>query len=100
MKLSAIVGLLCLLLSTAAVAGKHEADEKAIRDVVNTFVTAWNKHDVKGLTSVWTNDATAINPAGRRAFGRGEIEKLFTDEHTTFMKTSKARMNVETFRFV
>jgi uncharacterized protein (TIGR02246 family) len=38
------------------------------------------------MAAVFTEDADLINPFGRVARGRAEIEKLFTDEHATFMK--------------
>jgi len=60
--------------------------EKEVRSVEDAFVTAWNKHDPKAMAAQWAPDGDLINPFGRWAAGRAEIEKLFTDEHTTFMK--------------
>ena len=56
------------------------------------FFGAWNVHDVKTMGSFWTDDATLINPMGRVAHGRAEIEKLLADEQTTVFKSSTAKV--------
>ncbi len=62
--------------------------EKEVRSVEDAFVAAWNKHDPKGMAAEWAPDGDLINPFGRWAAGRAEVEKLFTDEHATVMKMS------------
>lgn len=64
------------------------SDEAAIKSAINDFVTAWNKHDAKAMAASWAPDADVINPAGRAAKGRAEIEKLFKEEQSTFMHAS------------
>lgn len=56
-------------------------DEDAIKAVVAEFGTAWGKHDPKAMTALYADDATILNPWGRVAKGKAEVEKLFTDEH-------------------
>ncbi len=97
--MKALLFLTVLLSSVGAQAAKTNPEEKWIREVVNKFQTAWNAHDTKTMASIWADDATIINPQGRRANGRKEIEKMFQDEHTTIMKGTTATFNVETFRF-
>jgi uncharacterized protein (TIGR02246 family) len=58
-----------------------QADEAAIRKLSNDFFAAWSRDDVKAMTATFAEDADLINPFGRVARGRAEIEKLFTDEH-------------------
>jgi len=50
------------------------------------FKAAWDRNDAKALAAFWTADGDLINPFGRVAKGRTEIEKLFQDEQTTIMK--------------
>ena len=71
--------------STTALA-IDSADEKAIKDRINDFKVAWEKDDAKAMSSAWTEDATLINPFGRKANGRAEMEKIFVDEHATIFK--------------
>jgi uncharacterized protein (TIGR02246 family) len=99
MKTTLSLSVLVLLTALNAYGAKSNADESALRELTNKFTTAWNQHDSKALTALWAQDATAINPSGRRASGRAEITKLFQDEHTTFMKSSQGTMNIESFRF-
>jgi len=73
-------------------------DEAAIRKLSSDFCAAWTRHDVKAMAAVWADDADIINPAGRVAKGRAEIEKLLTDEHagpfkgTSYEATVSVRM--------
>lgn len=52
------------------------------------FKAAWDRHDAKALAAFWAEDGDLINPFGRVAKGRAEVEKLFHDEQTTVMKSS------------
>jgi len=72
-----VFAALAVLPSLAAAQG----DEAAIRKVSADFLAAWNKDDAKAMAATFAPDADAINPSGRVAKGRAEIEKLFTDEH-------------------
>jgi uncharacterized protein (TIGR02246 family) len=84
--------LMTLALPTFAAPASSTKDEEAINQNARAFFAAWNKNDVKGLIAHWTDDATLINPFGRIAHGKAEIEKLFTDEQTTVFKGSTAKI--------
>lgn len=59
----------------------EKADEKAIRNVVQSYQDAYNQQDATKLAAQWTSDATYINPVtGESAEGREEIEKLFKEK--------------------
>src|SRR5262245_6266778 len=64
-------------------------DEGAIKQLQSDFVNAWNKHDSKAMTAVFDDDADLINPQGRHARGREQIERLFRDEHASALKDTK-----------
>lgn len=61
-------------------------DEAAIRQECAKFVSAWNIHDAKAMAAVWAEDGDLINPFGRVAKGRAEIEELFAGEQAGVMK--------------
>ena len=71
-----------LAFSTAMAAG----DEEAIQKRLDEFVAAWNNHDAEAMAALWAPDGDLINPFGRVAKGRPEVEKLFIDEHASFTK--------------
>ena len=88
-----IYPLLALLVFAAGApcvmsAADMSSDETAIRKSTTDFVAAWNHQDAKAMAAVFSDDADLINPSGRVAKGHAEIEKLFTDEHTTVMRSS------------
>jgi uncharacterized protein (TIGR02246 family) len=60
----------------------QSADEKAIRDVDDLFISNYNKADSKALASLFTEDAEVVEPNGDRFQGRGQIEQSFTDTFT------------------
>jgi uncharacterized protein (TIGR02246 family) len=99
MKRTALVSLFFVLIGSNVFAAKTTTEETALRELTSQFAAAWNKHDAKALTATFGENATVINPMGRRANGRDAIQTLFNDEHTTFMKDTQATMTVETFRF-
>lgn len=90
----------CLLVAAAAtsmwaaegtqIAGLHERAEE--------FKAAWSLHDAKALAALWAEDGDLINPFGRVAKGRAEVEKLFHDEQTTAMKASTFNILSESSR--
>jgi uncharacterized protein (TIGR02246 family) len=88
MKLSlhVLTTALVLAIGTPLVLSAASADETAVRARCADFVTAWNHHDPKAMAATWAEDGNLINPFGRVASNRAEIEKLFTDEHGSMMK--------------
>jgi uncharacterized protein (TIGR02246 family) len=72
--------------SLAVAAPDTSGGEAQVRARCQEFAAAWNRHDAKALAGFWAPDGDLINPFGRMAKGRAELEKLFTDEHSTFMK--------------
>ncbi len=87
------VALLSLLSTTAIAAGtekKSSAAEEGLARTHEAFFSAWNKHDIKAMMTCWADDATLINPMGRTAHGKAEVEAVLTDEHNTMFKASTA----------
>ena len=84
MKRITIATVLGILFSLPVLA----STESEVRARADEFVAAWNKHDSKAMADLWATDGDLINPAGRAAKGRAEVEKLFRDEHGTVMKKS------------
>ena len=76
----------CALVGIGAARGEDPVKEKQVRASSDAWVAAWNRHDPKIMAAAWSPEGDLINPFGRWASGRAEIEKLFTEEHATFMK--------------
>ena len=90
---SLLGAVMLLALTVPAFAADKAMDSKeneGIQKLAQDFFAAWNKNDVAGLTTFWADDATLINPSGRMAHGKAEIQQLFTDEQTTVFKGSVA----------
>ena len=81
--------MMTILLATTTTAFAGGADETAaILKVHEDFAANWNKNDYKAMAAMFADDADLINPLGREAKGKAEIEKLYKDEQTTAFKGS------------
>ena len=69
-----------LVASSNALAGGGQ--EAAILKVHEQFAENWNKDDAKAMAAMFADDADLINPVGRVAKGKAEIEKLYQEEHS------------------
>jgi len=87
---------LALLTTSSAFASpkekKSDSSDAACMKAMEGFFNAWNQHDAKAMVAFWADDATLINPMGRMANGKSEIEKLMTEEQSTMFKGSTAKM--------
>lgn len=75
-------------------------DEHAIRVASTEFANAWNRNDVKALSACFATDGDLINPAGRAARGKEEIEKLLQDEQNSVFKGSRMTVRQTHVRFL
>lgn len=80
--------LMTMILMASGSAGAGGSQEAAILKVHEQFAENWNKDDAKGMAAMFADDADLINPLGRVAKGKAEIEKLYQDEHSGAFKGS------------
>lgn len=76
------------------------AEEAAIRKLYAQYTAAFNKHDPKAASAFWAVDGDYMEPDGRHAKGRDEVEKLFTQEHQTVFKDGTLALSIETIWFI
>jgi uncharacterized protein (TIGR02246 family) len=78
-----------------------QANEMEIRKVGDDFSNAWNRHDAKAMSEFFAPDGDLMNPRGRTAKGRGEIEALYREDHAGFMRNSVMKITgAPSIRFV
>ena len=77
------------LFSAAAFAG----DDAVIKTQLDQFQAAWNKDDTAAMAALWAENGSLINPMGRVANNRAEVEKIFADEHSSMFKNTKYEMS-------
>jgi hypothetical protein len=64
-------------------------DESAVRALVNEFANTWNRHDMKGMHELDTEDVDWINVAGNHWRGKAAVYRGHDTIHrTVFAKTS------------
>jgi uncharacterized protein (TIGR02246 family) len=80
--------------------GYAQSEEEKIRARVQEFAAAWNKHDPMAIAYLWSANGDLINPAGRKASGLMEIERLFESEHKAALKDSTFNVTSMKVRFL
>src|SRR5437667_11752067 len=86
MKRVLATALAAVLISTVGFSA--DTPEQQIRNRIDEFAAAWNKHDPTAMAYFWSVDGDLINPSGRKASGLTEIQRLFQDEQNGVMKNS------------
>ena len=78
-----------LLLATAARAqAGTPADQAAIRQIETHWQTAWNRHDIAAMASLFAPEAGVVNLAGEWFKGREEFAKSLESLHSGKVKES------------
>jgi uncharacterized protein (TIGR02246 family) len=83
-----LLALVVAALGVSVVSADQAEDEKAIRVIQARWDDAWNRHDVKALSSLVAEDVRFVNVAGVVLNGRGEFEALQTRTHGMQFKES------------
>lgn len=95
-----VVALLLGVMGLSSAPALATGDEEAIKERLEEFTAAWNKHDATAMAAIWAPDGDLINPFGRVAKGRAEVQKLFTDEHASFMKGTTLKITSSSVRLL
>jgi uncharacterized protein (TIGR02246 family) len=75
-------------------------DEERIKKVLTDFTDAWNKHDAKAFSNVFSADADFTSVVGKGTTGRNEIEKFLAPGFTTKWKDSYQKITQSKIRFI
>lgn len=86
--------------SHAQTASTSNADEAAIRKIVQQVQDGWNAHDGKAFAAPFAADADYVVVNGTYAKGREAIEKGHTAIFTTFYKESHNVATIKSIRFL
>lgn len=75
-------------------------DEQSIRHTAEEFVSAWNRHDPKGLAACFAADGDIVNPEGRTGRGKSEVERILHDEQTGLFQSSRIALPEQHLHFL
>jgi uncharacterized protein (TIGR02246 family) len=75
-------------------------DEQAIQKVPGDFGNAWNQHDMKAFSNLFTEDADVVVISGKHMKGRDEIFTYHDGLHKGVMKDRTLTARWKDFRFV
>lgn len=86
--------------SYAQTASTSNADEAAIRKIVQQVQDGWNAHDGKAFAAPFAADADYVVVNGMYIKGREDIEKGHVQIFTTFYKDSRNVATIKSIRFL
>jgi len=78
-----------------------QAKAKVISDtrkLAADFEKAWNDHDAKALSQLFTREGAIATAMGQSAVGREEVQKLFTEMHAGHMKDTQLSVKIDSVR--
>ena len=96
------IAAICFLLFPLVTFGQsgREADQKAIRELMDRFMDAWNRHDAHAFAAVFAEDADFTNWRGVGASGRSKIEEFHAPVFATIFKNSHQKYDDIKTRFI
>jgi len=96
----ALLMLAIIVFVTSPVSATQADDENAIRDIQARWDEAWNRNDVKALSSLVAEDVRFVNVAGQVLAGRGQFEALQSRTHAMQFKDSVRTVTDTTIKFL
>ncbi len=88
------LAVMALLAPALGAQTEEPAESTGVRALTDAFAAAWGRHNARELAGLWTEDGDLVNPMGRAAKGRAEVQRLFAEEHATFMKGTTLSVTV------
>jgi uncharacterized protein (TIGR02246 family) len=99
--LSSLSAMLCIgSFAINAQAETRPEDEQAIQKVLADFVAAWNQHDMKLWSELFTDDADFIVVTAKHLKGRDEIFKYHDELHKGPFKDHQMKAGWQDVRFL
>jgi uncharacterized protein (TIGR02246 family) len=86
-------------LTTYAQTASKDSDSAAIRQVIDDFVGAFNKHDANGWAAPFAEDGDFTNVTGLTKHGRKEVEERFKVLFGGSLKNAHRTVTVRHIRF-
>lgn len=84
------------LLLSFGVSANSDSEQSAIGSTLTAFTDAWNKHDAKAFSLLFSEDAEFTNVAGESATGRKAVEEFHAPRFASHFKDS--RQTIQRFR--
>jgi len=82
--------------------GHNTNDTNGVKAVGEDFTAAWNLHDPKAISDLWTADGDFLSPWMQTDLikGREAIEKYFAEEFKNTMKNSTISLTIDPPRLI
>jgi len=75
-------------------------NDVAVRKLYEQFTAAWNRHDTNAMANMWVEDGDHVEPDGRVAKGRREIEAALKLQHGGIFKNTQLKLTLDSVWFI
>ena len=91
--------LVCAVLASVAIGG--DTDKQAdITNKIGNFVKAWNNHDAKAMAEFWDKGGDLIDPTGKVARGKPEVQQYLENKHKEAFRNATLTMSTESLKMI
>ena len=95
-----LITLMFIAAPLAAQTRGNVIDQQAIKSIARQWQETWNRHDMKALAALLTEDVDLITVGGAWLRGRKEFEEDHTKGHETIFKGSVLTVNNTEVKFI
>ncbi len=85
--------------AVAQTSAQNTEAEASVRNIVDSFVTAWNANDTSALTALFAPNGSFTSPSGTKAVGAGQIRQSLTQKHSDIYKGTTLAAKTSTITF-
>jgi len=76
------------------------ADDLQIRQVLDGYYEAWNRHDTQAMAKFYAPDGDLRTPWNEIGKNRKEVAEIYAKEHANQMKDARIEKNLKSIRMI
>jgi uncharacterized protein (TIGR02246 family) len=99
-RIAAFVFLLFFYVVANGQTAQMVRDAESMQTLLDDLSAAWNKHDAKAFSMLFSEDADFTNVRGMSAHGRTDIERFHEQPFLTWFKNSNLKITSKKIRFI
>jgi uncharacterized protein (TIGR02246 family) len=100
MRVAPAIAVVVLMTSPCVVYSQVQAPDRVLRDMVESFQTAWNAHDAASVVAMYTDDADQVMHDGPTTVGRQALHQWWAARFAAMEPGCKITLSVTAVRLV
>jgi uncharacterized protein (TIGR02246 family) len=100
MRVAPAIAVVVLMTSPCVGYSQVQAPDRALRDMVESFQTAWNAHDAAGVVAMYADDADQVMDDGPTTVGRQALQQWWAARFAAMEPGRRITLSVSAVRLV